>query len=172
MNRVAFYGGVVVIVVGVMVWILRPHSAAQKNTIKIPGGFEFELNTPAFALIVLGIVLMLVSQQFPEWFGPKPPPETRDFNVVGPVVRFGCESNAASRAVYDAPPGWKIIAATPKVGPDTGDLKDQNARIAAQTDTHVEVEATFRGKNKDLGINCPTGGHGQAQVTGTIQKNH
>src|SRR5205823_6101643 len=124
-NRVAFYGGVVLIAIGVIYWVLRPSSPAQKNTIKFPGGFEFALNTPAFALIVLGIVLMLISTQFPESVGPKPPPETQDFDVSGPVARFGCEENAIAKVPYDAPPGWRIISVTPHVGADTGDVKDQ-----------------------------------------------
>jgi hypothetical protein len=102
-NRVAFYGGVMMIVIGVAYWILRPATPAQKNTIKIPGGFEFELNTPAFALVVLGIVPMLISQQFPEWTGSKPLPETKDFDTSGAVVRFGREENAMATVTYDAP---------------------------------------------------------------------
>lgn len=170
MNRVAFYGGVLLIVIGVVYWIARPSSRAQKNVIKLPGGFEFELNTPSFALIVFGIALMLISQQFPEWVGPKPPAETQDFSVSGPVARFGCEENATTKVTYDAPPGWRIISATPHVGPDSGDVKTQNAQIVKQDDRHVEIEATFRGRDRNLGIDCPSGGHGQAQVTGKIQK--
>jgi hypothetical protein len=169
-NRVAFYGGVVLIVIGVVYWILRPSSPAQKNAIKLPGGFEFELNTPAFALVVLGIVLMLISQQFPEWVGPKPPPQTQDFDVSGPVATFGCQENATAKVTYNAPPGWTIISATPHVGADSGDVKDQNARITNQDERHIEVEATFRGRDRNFGIDCPSGGHGQAQVTGKIQK--
>jgi hypothetical protein len=169
-NRVAFYSGVVLIAIGVVYWVLRPSSPAQKNTIILPGGFKFEFNTPAFAIIVLGIVLMLISPQFPEAVGRKPPPETRDFDVSGPVARFGCEENANAKVTYDAPPGWRIISITPHVGADTGDVEDQNAQVMKRDDHHVEVEAAFRGRNKNLGIDCPSGGHGQAQITGTIQK--
>ena len=118
----------------------------------------------------LGITSSIVSQNTPP-DSQKSLPETQNFDVSGPVARFGCEENATTRVTYDAPPGWRIISATPHVGADTGDVKNQNAQISKQDDHHIEVEATFRGRNRDLGINCPSGGHGQAQVTGKIQKN-
>jgi hypothetical protein len=43
-NRIAFYGGVALVIVGVVYWILRPHSAAQKNIIRIPGGSRSDGN--------------------------------------------------------------------------------------------------------------------------------
>jgi hypothetical protein len=65
MNRVAFYGGIVLIVVGLAAWLLRPNSSRVQNTIKFLA-FEFTLNTPALAVMVIGIVLMVLSPRFPE----------------------------------------------------------------------------------------------------------
>jgi hypothetical protein len=169
MSRVAFYGGVALIVVGVIYWLLRPSPPKQRNVIVLPGGFRFELNTPAFTLVGFGIVLMLIGQQFPDRFGPKPPPETKDFDLSGAVVRFGCEQDATAQISYNASPGWKIISATALVGQDTGNVKQQNAQIVTQTERHVEVNATFRGRDRNLGIDCPSGGHGQARNTGKSQ---
>jgi len=65
MDRVAFYGGIVLIVVGLAAWLLRPNSPGEQNAIKFLG-FEFTLNTPALAVMVIGIVMMVLSPSFPE----------------------------------------------------------------------------------------------------------
>jgi len=59
MDRVAFYGGIVLIVVGLAAWLLRPNSPGEQNAIKFLG-FEFTLNTPALAVMVIGIVMMVL----------------------------------------------------------------------------------------------------------------
>jgi hypothetical protein len=71
MNRVAFYVGLIVFVIGLIVWIVRPQKSSGRSTIKFLG-FEFSLDTPAFVVMVLGIVLMVLSQGFPENLGPPP----------------------------------------------------------------------------------------------------
>jgi len=69
MNKVAFYLGLIVLVLGLIVWIIRPHRSPGKSTIKFLG-FEFSFDTPAFTVMVLGIVLMVLSPNFPGllWF--------------------------------------------------------------------------------------------------------
>ena len=169
-NLFAFYGGIILISIAVFYWLFKPTSPAQKNAIEFPGGLKFDLSTPAFVLIAFGIILMLISRQFPEQVGLKPPPEIQHFDVSGPVARFGCEENATASVTYDPPPGWRIISATAHIGTNTGDVKNQNANVTKQDSNHVEVEATFQGRDRNLGIDCPSGGHGQAQVTGKIQR--
>jgi hypothetical protein len=71
MNKVAFYLGLMVLVLGLIVWIIRPHRSPGKSTIKFLG-FEFSFDTPAFTVMVLGIVLMVLSPNFPDYFGSPP----------------------------------------------------------------------------------------------------
>ena len=54
----------------------------------------------------LGITSSIVSQNTPP-DSQKSLPETQNFDVSGPVARFGCEENATTRVTYDAPPGWQ-----------------------------------------------------------------
>jgi hypothetical protein len=67
MSRVAFYVGLFVFLVGLVVWIARPNKSRSRNSIKALG-MEFSLSTPAFAVMALGIVLMALSPQFPAYF--------------------------------------------------------------------------------------------------------
>ena len=85
-------------------------------------------------------------------------------------MRFGCEQDATSHVTYDSPPGWKITDANASVGSNSGDVKSQSPTITKKDDHHVEAKADFRGRDKQLGLNCPSGGHGQAEVGGTIVK--
>jgi hypothetical protein len=71
-NQVALFVGVCVIVLGALVWIFRPKEPNAENTIKLPGGFEFTLNTPAIAVMALGILLVLIGTMYPNT--PSPPP--------------------------------------------------------------------------------------------------
>jgi hypothetical protein len=61
-NQVALFAGVGVILLGALVWAFRPPQ---------PGGFEFTLNTPAIAVIALGIVLVLIGTMYSNT--PSPP---------------------------------------------------------------------------------------------------
>jgi hypothetical protein len=70
-NQVALFVGVGVIVLGALVWVFRPQEPNAENTIKWPGGFEFTLNTPAIAVMALGIVLVLIGTMYPNT--PSPP---------------------------------------------------------------------------------------------------
>ena len=56
------------------------------------------------------------------------------------------------------------------MGSNSGDVKSQSPTITKKDDHHVEAKADFRGRDKQLGLNCPSGGHGQAEVGGTIVK--
>jgi hypothetical protein len=84
MNRVAFFGGIALVIVGLAMWVLRPNSAAQKNTIKIFGA-EFTLDTPALAVMVLGIVMMLLSPRFEGGIFPDPPPPLKKIVCTGQI---------------------------------------------------------------------------------------
>ena len=73
MNRVAFYGGLIVLVVGLVVWIARPDRSSNASTIKF-FGIELSSGVPAFVVMALGIVLMVLSLQFPTYLAPPPTP--------------------------------------------------------------------------------------------------
>jgi hypothetical protein len=82
MNRVAFFGGLFLIVVGIAVWILRPNSTAQNNKIKVLG-VEFALDTPALAVMAIGVVMMLISPRFEGGVFPPPPPPVKKLVCAG-----------------------------------------------------------------------------------------
>ena len=179
MNQIAFYGGMVLVVVGLLLWVFRGGSP-ERNIIRLPGGVEFELNTPAFVVMAFGVVLVIIStwiHEAPPALDNKPgtpavPKEasSKPFDELGDLERFGCEQDARSHVTYDSPPGWKITDANASVGSNSGDVKSQSATITKKDDHHVEAKADFRGRDKQLGLNCPSGGHGQAEVGGTIVK--
>ena len=68
MNQIAFYGGMVLVVVGLLLWLFRGGSPGR-NIIRLPGGVEFELNTPAFVVMAFGVVLVIIST----WIHEAPP---------------------------------------------------------------------------------------------------
>lgn len=179
MNKIAFYGGLGLVFVGLLLSIFRGGSP-ERNIIKLPGGIEFELQTPAFVVMAFGVVLVIIStwmNEVPTTSINKPSTpaaakeaSTQPFDRLGDLVRFGCEQDATSHVSYDAPPGWKITDANASVGSNTGDVKSQSATITKKDDHHVEAKADFRGRDKQFGLNCPSGGHGQAEIKGTILK--
>jgi hypothetical protein len=71
MNKVAFYTGLSVFIVGLILWIVRPRGRGGRNAIKF-AGMEFSLGTPDFVVMVLGVVLMVLSPAFPDYFGSPP----------------------------------------------------------------------------------------------------
>jgi hypothetical protein len=73
MNRVAFYAGLAVMLVGLIVWLLRPNQSPGKNEIELFGA-KFSFDTPAFAVMIIGLALMLFSTRFPTYLAPEPEP--------------------------------------------------------------------------------------------------
>jgi hypothetical protein len=73
MNRVAFYAGLAVMLVGLIVWLLRPNQSPGKNEIELFGA-KFSFDTPAFAVMIIGLALMLFSPRFPIPLAPEPEP--------------------------------------------------------------------------------------------------
>jgi hypothetical protein len=69
-EQVAFYAGLLIIVVGLIVWVVRPNNAAGKSEIQFLG-FKFSFDVPAFAVMIIGIVLMVLSPRF--HIAPPPP---------------------------------------------------------------------------------------------------
>ncbi len=67
MNIAAFYVVLAIVVIGLAVWIFRPNQSAQKSEVSLFGA-KFSFNTPAFAVMVIGLALMLFSTKFPEYF--------------------------------------------------------------------------------------------------------
>jgi hypothetical protein len=72
-EQIAFYAGLLIIVVGLIVWVVRPNNAAGKSEIQFLG-FKFSFDVPAFAVMIIGIVLMVLSPRF--HIAPSPPPAT------------------------------------------------------------------------------------------------
>lgn len=74
MNRISFYGGVILIIIGLFIWLFKKNYQIQNNSIKA-FGMEFNLSTPAFVVIAFGIILMFISTNFPTnlspWIFPK-----------------------------------------------------------------------------------------------------
>src|ERR1700730_17797986 len=74
MNKVAFYAGLILMVVGLLVWIARPNQMAGRYEFSLFGA-KFVFDTPAFAVMLIGLALMLFSPRFPDYFtGPSPDP--------------------------------------------------------------------------------------------------
>jgi hypothetical protein len=96
MNKVAFYGGLILMLVGLLVWIVRPNQRTGRSEISFFGA-KFMFDTPAFAVMVIGLALMLFSPRFPDQlFGPGPElpllPKVARVEVEGvktPVVGSG-----------------------------------------------------------------------------------
>lgn len=63
-NQIAIYAGILLIALGAVVWLLQKPSGPQQNVIKAPGGFEFSLATPAFVVMALGIILVLIALSY------------------------------------------------------------------------------------------------------------
>lgn len=62
-EEVAFYAGLLVIIVGLVVWVVRPNNAAGKSEIEFLG-FKFSFDVAAFTVMIIGIVLMILSPRF------------------------------------------------------------------------------------------------------------
>jgi hypothetical protein len=75
MNKVAFYAGLIVLAIGLGIWIFRPNESPRRSTIKFLG-FEFSFDTPAFAVMVIGIALMILGTRLPAP-APAPAPITK-----------------------------------------------------------------------------------------------
>lgn len=81
-NQIALYVGLLIVVFGALDWAIKPPEPNAQNVFKMPGGFEFTLNTPALAVINLGIVLVLIAIMFSETSEPPHPiPATTPYIV-------------------------------------------------------------------------------------------
>jgi hypothetical protein len=77
-DQVAFYAGLLITVIGLLVWVVRPNSAAGKSEIQFLG-FKFSFDVPAFAVMIIGIVLMVLSPRFYT----EPPPTIKKIVCTG-----------------------------------------------------------------------------------------
>ncbi len=82
MSRVAFYGGLIVLLVGFVVWIVRPNQAQGKTQVEFFGA-KFAFDTPAFGAMVIGLALMLFSPRFPEALSPPSPEPVKKVVCTG-----------------------------------------------------------------------------------------
>ncbi len=74
-EQITLVVGLGIVVLGAIVWVFKKPERAAQNTIKIPGGFEFTMNTPAIATMAIGVVLVVVSRTLPTLpDSPKPVP--------------------------------------------------------------------------------------------------
>jgi hypothetical protein len=116
MNRVAFYGGLIVLLVGFLVWIVRPNQAQGKTQIEFFGA-KFSFDTPAFGAMVIGLALMLYSPRFPEYFAPSPGPSERDAiqHLMDSICNRGVLQNDYSWEVPSA-----VNASVAEIGNELG----------------------------------------------------
>jgi hypothetical protein len=169
MNQVSFYGGLVLIVIGLglIVFGNRARGSKEESDSEIEIiGFRFRSKVPGAVVMAFGVVLMLISTRFPEQLFRTH--EVRDFSQDGGIADFPCESHGTSTVIYTAPSGFKIISAQA----DTKDVvstKTASARIISQDAHRVMAQADFEGKDKDFGLNCPGGGHGRVTVHGQFE---
>ena len=73
---VAFYAGLVITIIGLLVWVARPSSAPGKSEIEFLG-LKFSFDAPALAVMVIGIMLTVLSPNFHVEASPPPPPFKR-----------------------------------------------------------------------------------------------
>jgi hypothetical protein len=106
MNRVAFYGGFVVLVIGLVVWIVRPNHPSRTSKIKF-FGIELTSGVPAFAVMALGLILMILSVRFPEALSPPPP------NPIKKIVCTG-ETEGSCPGAHDIFYTAAILVVTPR----------------------------------------------------------
>ncbi len=73
MNRISFYFGVALVIVGLATWYLRP--VGQPGKFKISTGFfTIEVDIPAFFVVSIGVLLMYMSKDLPAYMSPSGPP--------------------------------------------------------------------------------------------------
>jgi hypothetical protein len=76
MNKAAFYGGLIIVAIGLAMLIVRPNQSSGKSRFKFLG-FDFSFDTPAFGIMLIGVVLMILSPRFPDyWTSPTAKPIT------------------------------------------------------------------------------------------------
>jgi hypothetical protein len=166
MNQVSFYGGVILLIVGLCILIFAHKGPTAESSLEI-FGFKFRSRVPAFVVMAFGIVLMLISTRFPEQLSIAH--DVKEFSQDGGMADYPCEGHGTSTVTYKAPAGFRIASAQA----DTKDVvstKNAGAKISAQDAHQVTAQAEFDGKDKDtLGLNCPGGGHGRVTVHGQIE---
>jgi hypothetical protein len=58
---VALYVGLAVVIFGALMWAFGRAQPDAQNVIKLPGGFEFTINTPAIGIMAVGVALVVIS---------------------------------------------------------------------------------------------------------------
>jgi hypothetical protein len=162
MDEVSFYAGLALLVIGLCGLLFGHRVTADESAIEFAG----RSRVPAFVVMSFGVVLMLISTRFPSRISKSH--EVREFSQPGGMANFPCESHDTSHVIYRAPTGLKIVDAQA----DTRDVvstKRSSVKITSQDDHQVTAQADFDGKDRDLGINCPGGGHGRVVVHGHIE---
>ena len=117
-DQIVLYLGIAIILFGLAVWFFKPPAEKVENTIKFLG-LELSLNTPAFVVAGLGIVLVLISTQLrspaPPGTASQPTPHPFTLGTLPP----GIERNPANENI--------------KVGIfyQSGDLQSDAEKVAA-----------------------------------------
>ncbi|WP_407114750.1 hypothetical protein [Bradyrhizobium sp. LMG 9283] len=103
MNRISFYLGIALIIVGLATWYLRPSSQPGKFKISV-GGLTIEVDVPAFFIVAVGVVLMYISTTFPDSIKPPGPPVPQI-----PEYDSGWVDGGKNRSTRDyCDPQWEI----------------------------------------------------------------
>jgi hypothetical protein len=63
-NQIALIVGAVVVIVGLLVWAVKPPTPDSATKIQLPGGFEITVNAPALGVMALGIVLVFLALMY------------------------------------------------------------------------------------------------------------
>jgi len=78
-EEIAFYAGLFITIVGLSVWVVRPNNVPGRSEIGFLG-FTFTFDVAAFAVMIIGIILMVLSPRF--YVEPEPEP--------GPIKKIVC----------------------------------------------------------------------------------
>ena len=99
-STIVLYAGLLVVLVALIIWVFRKPDPNAQNTIRA-FGIEFALNTPALAVMALGIVVIVIGLTQ----GQKPAPS--------PVPPAALPPPPSS-----APPAAKQLTIYPQIGSD------------------------------------------------------
>jgi hypothetical protein len=104
---VVLFGGLLIVAVGVAIWAIKKPEPNAQNTFNLPGGFGFTLNTPAIAVMAMGVIVMYLGLNVP---APQPADPERPAASNQPQTQVPSPPATPSRPINGA---WNILMACP-----------------------------------------------------------